>query len=176
MIRRRSGQAGDAVNPHKFRHGFSRRWLDTGAEGDLNGWSSPQMLGHSSRARRAYDRVMEASHPGPAPCRTPRRSPRDGRRLLLGRAAPSAGCRAWSGSWPTGRTRARSSGAPPGRRTGTRGMSRSGSIRDRVTEHTSTEDAVPAVLRSAWARRLGARSGSPSAGPTAPSALPALRR
>ena len=71
MIERRGTQAGVAVNPHKFRHTFSHNWLDNGgAEGDLmelNGWSGPQMLARygrsarSARARRAYDRVMEAS-------------------------------------------------------------------------------------------------------------------
>ena len=37
------------------------------------------------------------------------------------------------------------------------GMTASGSMRDRVTEHASAEDALRAVLRSAWVRRLGGR-------------------
>jgi hypothetical protein len=41
------------------------------------------------------------------------------------------------------------------------GMTGSGSLRDRVTEHATAEDAVRAVIRSAWARRLGARAASP---------------
>lgn len=71
MIERRGQQAGVEVTPHRFRHTFSHNWLDNGgAEGDLmelNGWSSPQMLtrygrsARSARARRAYDRVMDAS-------------------------------------------------------------------------------------------------------------------
>jgi site-specific recombinase XerD len=71
MVARRGAQAGVTVHPHKFRHHFSHTWLDRGgAEGDLmelNGWTSPQMLrryGHSAasaRARRSYDRVMDAS-------------------------------------------------------------------------------------------------------------------
>jgi site-specific recombinase XerD len=70
MIERRGRQAGVQVHPHKFRHNFSHAWLDRGgAEGDLmelNGWTSPQMLRRygrsaaSARARRSYDRVMEA--------------------------------------------------------------------------------------------------------------------
>jgi hypothetical protein len=32
--------------------------------------------------------------------------------------------------------------------------------RDRVTEHATAEDAVRAVTRSGWARRLGARAAS----------------
>jgi hypothetical protein len=40
------------------------------------------------------------------------------------------------------------------------GMTRAGSLRDRVTEHATAEDAVRAVVRSAWARRLGARAAS----------------
>jgi len=40
------------------------------------------------------------------------------------------------------------------------GMTRSGSLRDRATEHPTAEDAVRAVVRSAWARRLGARAAS----------------
>jgi site-specific recombinase XerD len=71
MVARRGAQAGVTVHPHKFRHHFSHTWLDRGgAEGDLmelNGWTSPQMLrrygasARSARARRSYDRVMEAS-------------------------------------------------------------------------------------------------------------------
>jgi len=71
MVSRRGAQAGVVVHPHKFRHHFSHTWLDRGgAEGDLmelNGWTSPQMLRRygasaaSARARRSYDRVMEAS-------------------------------------------------------------------------------------------------------------------
>jgi integrase/recombinase XerD len=54
--------------PHRFRHHFSRTWLERGgAAGDLmelNGWVSPQMLARygasarGARARRSYDRVM----------------------------------------------------------------------------------------------------------------------
>lgn len=40
------------------------------------------------------------------------------------------------------------------------GMSRSGSLRDRFTEHATAEDAVRAVIRSGWARHLGARAAS----------------
>ena len=40
------------------------------------------------------------------------------------------------------------------------GMTASGWMRDRVTEHDSAEAAVRAVLRSAWARRLGGRVSS----------------
>ena len=71
MIERRARLAGITINPHKFRHTFSHNWLDrAGAEGDLmelNGWEGPQMLARygrsarSARARRAYDRVMDAS-------------------------------------------------------------------------------------------------------------------
>jgi len=69
MVRRRGGQAGVRVHPHRFRHHFSHTWLDRGgAEGDLmelNGWSSPQMLeryggaARGARARRHYDLVMD---------------------------------------------------------------------------------------------------------------------
>ena len=42
-------------HPHKVRHIFSHNWLDKGgAEGDLmelNGWSSPQMLGYGRSAQ-----------------------------------------------------------------------------------------------------------------------------
>lgn len=68
MVRRRGGQAGVQVHPHRFRHHFSHTWLERGgAEGDLmelNGWSSPQMLrrygasARGARARRSYDRIM----------------------------------------------------------------------------------------------------------------------
>jgi hypothetical protein len=40
------------------------------------------------------------------------------------------------------------------------GVTRSGSLRDRFTEHATAEDAVRAVIRSAWARHLGARAAS----------------
>jgi len=60
MVKRRGKQAGVDVYPHRFRHYFSRTWLDRGGpEGDLmelNGWVSPQMLtryGASARAARA---------------------------------------------------------------------------------------------------------------------------
>jgi integrase len=66
LVARRGRDAGVAVHPHRFRHHFSHTWLDRdGAGGDLmelNGWSSPQMLdryNRSSRAARAYDRIME---------------------------------------------------------------------------------------------------------------------
>ena len=68
MIARRGRQCGVDAFPHRFRHHFSRTWLDRGGpEGDLmelNGWSSPQMLrrygasARSARARRTYDRIM----------------------------------------------------------------------------------------------------------------------
>lgn len=71
MIETRGREAGVEVFPHKFRHTFTHVYLDRGgAEGDLmelNGWASPQMLSRygrsarSARARRAYDRVMDAS-------------------------------------------------------------------------------------------------------------------
>jgi hypothetical protein len=41
------------------------------------------------------------------------------------------------------------------------GLGRSGQLRNRVTEHTSAEEAVRAVIRSVRARRLGARAASP---------------
>jgi integrase/recombinase XerD len=69
MVKRRGGQAGVNVYPHRFRHHFCHTWLDRGgAEGDLmelNGWSSPQMLqryGGSARGARArghYDLIMK---------------------------------------------------------------------------------------------------------------------
>ena len=40
------------------------------------------------------------------------------------------------------------------------GMTGSGSMRDRCTEHATADGAVRAVVRSAWARRLGARAAS----------------
>ena len=40
------------------------------------------------------------------------------------------------------------------------GMTASGSMRDRVTEYASADEALRAVVRSAWARRLGARAAS----------------
>jgi integrase/recombinase XerD len=68
MVKRRGGQAGVEVWPHRFRHHFSHTWLDRGGtEGDLmelNGWSSPQMLQRyggsvrGARARRHYDLIM----------------------------------------------------------------------------------------------------------------------
>jgi len=33
--------------------------------------------------------------------------------------------------------------------------------RDRISEHPTAEEAMRAVMRSGWARRLGARAGSP---------------
>lgn len=33
-------------------------------------------------------------------------------------------------------------------------------MRDRITEHATAEEAVAAVVRSGWARRLGARKAS----------------
>ncbi|MGQ4270051.1 tyrosine-type recombinase/integrase [Nocardiopsis changdeensis] len=72
MVRRRARRAGvDDVSPHRWRHGFSHRYLARGGEeGDLmelNGWDSRQMLRHygrsaaASRAARNYDRIMGAS-------------------------------------------------------------------------------------------------------------------
>jgi hypothetical protein len=40
------------------------------------------------------------------------------------------------------------------------GMTGSGRMRDRLTEHATAEEAVKAVSRSPWARRLGARASS----------------
>jgi hypothetical protein len=40
------------------------------------------------------------------------------------------------------------------------GLTRSGQLRDRVREHATAKDAVCAVIRSAWARRPGARAAS----------------
>jgi integrase len=69
VVKRRGGEAGVKVYPHRFRHHFSHTWLDRGgSEGDLmelNGWSSPQMLeryggsARGARARRHYDLVMD---------------------------------------------------------------------------------------------------------------------
>ena len=68
MVARRGRQAGADAWTHRFRHHFSHTWLDRGgAEGELNGWSFPQMLrrygasARSARARRTYDRIMESS-------------------------------------------------------------------------------------------------------------------
>ena len=71
IVARRGQQRGVAVYPHRFRHHFTHTRLERGgAEGDLmelNGWSSPQMLARygasarASRARRAYDRIMDDS-------------------------------------------------------------------------------------------------------------------
>ena len=68
MTARRGQQCGVDAYPHRFRHHFSRTWLDRGGpEGDLmelNGWTSPQMLrrygasARSARARPTYDRIM----------------------------------------------------------------------------------------------------------------------
>src|ERR1700691_4528638 len=40
-------------------------------------------------------------------------------------------------------------------------MSPSGAMRDRISEHATAEEAVRAVVRSPWVRRLGARASSP---------------
>jgi hypothetical protein len=37
---------------------------------------------------------------------------------------------------------------------------RAGTLRDRISVHATAEDAVKAVIRSGWARRLGARASS----------------
>ena len=68
MFGRRGENAGVQVNPHRFRHDFSHRYLlNGGQESDLmsqNGWSSASMLrryGQSAaaeRARQHYDSVM----------------------------------------------------------------------------------------------------------------------
>jgi integrase len=70
MISRRGRQAGVDAWTHRFRHHFSHTWLARGGNEEdlmeLNGWSSPQMLrrcgasARSARARRTYDRIMEA--------------------------------------------------------------------------------------------------------------------
>ncbi len=68
MFRRRAKKAGIQMNPHRFRHDFSHRYLlNDGQEGDLmsqNGWSSREMLRRygasaaAERARKHYDGVM----------------------------------------------------------------------------------------------------------------------
>lgn len=68
LFKRRSERAGVKLNPHRFRHDFSHRYLRNGGqETDLmqqNGWTSGDMLrryGASAAAERArdhYDRVM----------------------------------------------------------------------------------------------------------------------
>lgn len=68
MFGRRGVKAGVRINPHRFRHDFSHRYLlNGGQEVDLmsqNGWSSASMLrryGASAAAERArthYDKVM----------------------------------------------------------------------------------------------------------------------
>lgn len=40
------------------------------------------------------------------------------------------------------------------------GMSPSGAMRDAMSEHDTAEDAVRAVIRAPWSRRLGARTAS----------------
>lgn len=69
MFRRRGERAGVQINPHRFRHDFSHRYLlNGGQENDLmqqNGWTSPQMLRRygasaaAERAREHYDSVMK---------------------------------------------------------------------------------------------------------------------
>ena len=65
LVVRRGEECGVLLYPHRFRHHFCQTWLDRGgAEGDLmelNGWSSPQMLAATGRARAA---------PGPAAATT----------------------------------------------------------------------------------------------------------
>lgn len=68
MVERRAGKAGIQMNPHRFRHDFSHRYLlNGGQETDLMqlaGWTSPEMLrryGASAagqRAREHYDTVF----------------------------------------------------------------------------------------------------------------------
>jgi integrase/recombinase XerD len=68
MFRRRGEKAGVQINPHRFRHDFSHRYLlKGGQETDLmqqNGWTSPEMLRRygasaaAERARQHYDKVM----------------------------------------------------------------------------------------------------------------------
>lgn len=41
------------------------------------------------------------------------------------------------------------------------GMAANGSMRDRMGEHVTADEAVRTVFRSAWARRLGAFAASP---------------
>jgi integrase len=57
-------RAGVGVYPHRFRHHFSHTWLDRGGAGgdlmELNGWTSPQMLGWyggSARGARALPQL-----------------------------------------------------------------------------------------------------------------------
>ena len=85
-------------------------------------------------------------------------------------------------SWSPVSTRAQSSTwAAPGPRTGSAGMTASGSMRDRVTEYASADEALRAVVRSAWlgawapARRPGCTGLTAPAGPLAAIALAALR-
>ena len=68
MFRRRGETADVQINPHRFRHDFSHRYLlNGGQETDLmqqNGWTSPEMLRRygasaaAERARKHYDKVM----------------------------------------------------------------------------------------------------------------------
>jgi site-specific recombinase XerD len=68
MFTRRGEKAGVEINPHRFRHDFSHRYLlNGGQESDLmsqNGWSSASMLRRygasaaAERARQHYDAVM----------------------------------------------------------------------------------------------------------------------
>jgi site-specific recombinase XerD len=70
LVVRRGQECGVLLYPHRFRHHFCQAWLDRGgAEGDLMelaGWSTPQMIevyggvARGARARRSYDRVMNA--------------------------------------------------------------------------------------------------------------------
>jgi len=72
MFGRRGEKAGVEINPHRFRHDFSHRYLlNGGQENDLmqqNGWSSPQMLRRygasaaAERARKHYDKVMARNY------------------------------------------------------------------------------------------------------------------
>jgi len=69
LFRRRSEKAGVTINPHRFRHDFSHRYLLAGGqETDLmsqNGWTSSDMLrmygasAAAERARKHYDQVMK---------------------------------------------------------------------------------------------------------------------
>jgi site-specific recombinase XerD len=69
LFGRRSERAGIRVNPHRFRHDFSHRYLAAGGqETDLmqqNGWTSREMLQRygasaaAERARQHYDGVMQ---------------------------------------------------------------------------------------------------------------------
>lgn len=104
VITRRGVQAEVAVHPHRFRHHFSRTWLDRGGPKadlmELCGRTSPQMLrvygvsARSARARRTYDRVMDNGYllPGSSGCEEPPAIRRPGRRRPL-RAAASAAFR-----------------------------------------------------------------------------------